>query len=162
MCSLTFVITIFCCCLLRLLIYTCISSLSYMINVIFLHLGVLVILMNVKDVQTNDFSNFVFRFCLVHPLCKHYCDVIISDGDSNHRRLDCLLNRLFRRRSKKTSKPSVTALCEGNPPVTGGFPSQRSGDAEDVSIWWRHPVLGRMSSRARKRSELLKLQALKI
>ena len=33
------------------------------------------------------------------------------DGVSNHRRLDCLLNRLFRRRSKKTSKLRVT----GNP-----------------------------------------------
>ena len=51
------------------------------------------------------------------------------DGVSNHRRLDCLLNRLFRRRSKKTSKLSVTGLCEGNPPVTDGFPSQRASNA---------------------------------
>ena len=46
------------------------------------------------------------------------------DGVSNHRRLDCLLiihNRLFRRRSKKTSKLHVTGLCEGNSPVTGEF-----------------------------------------
>ena len=35
------------------------------------------------------------------------------DGVSNNRRLDCLLNRLFRRRSKKTSKLRVTGLCEG-------------------------------------------------
>ena len=35
------------------------------------------------------------------------------DGVSNHRRIDCLLNRLFRRRSKKTSKLRVTGLCEG-------------------------------------------------
>ena len=34
---------------------------------------------------------------------SHYSDVIMSDGVSNHRRLDCLLNRLFRRRSKKIS-----------------------------------------------------------
>ena len=52
------------------------------------------------------------------------------DRVSNHRRLGCLLNRLFRRRSKKTSKIRVTGLCEGNPPVTGGFPSQRAGHAE--------------------------------
>ena len=39
-------------------------------------------------------------------------------GVSNHRRLDCSLNRLFRRRSKKTSKLRVTVLCEGNSPVT--------------------------------------------
>ena len=40
------------------------------------------------------------------------------DSVSNHRCLDCLLNRLFRRRSKKTSKLRVTGLCEGNSPVT--------------------------------------------
>ena len=39
---------------------------------------------------------------------------------SYHRRLACLINRLFRRRSKKTSKFRVTGLCEGNPPVTCG------------------------------------------
>ena len=39
------------------------------------------------------------------------------DGVSNHRRLDCLLNRLFWRRAKKTSKLRVTDLCEGNSPV---------------------------------------------
>ena len=36
------------------------------------------------------------------------------NGVSNHRRLDCLLNCLFRRRSKKTSKLRVTGLCERN------------------------------------------------
>ena len=41
---------------------------------------------------------------------------------SNHRRLDCLFNRLFRHRSKKTPTPCVTDHCEGNPPVTGEFP----------------------------------------
>ena len=39
---------------------------------------------------------------------------------------------------KKTSKLHVTGLCEGNPPVTGGFPSQSSSNAENVSIWWHH------------------------
>ena len=35
------------------------------------------------------------------------------NGVSNHRRLDCLLNRLLRRRSKKTSKLRVTGLWGG-------------------------------------------------
>ena len=39
------------------------------------------------------------------------------DGVSNHRRPDCLLNRLFIRRSTKTSKLLVTGFSEGNPPV---------------------------------------------
>ena len=38
------------------------------------------------------------------------------NGVSNHQRLNCLLNRSFRRRSKKTPKLCVTGLCEGNPP----------------------------------------------
>ena len=36
---------------------------------------------------------------------------------SNHRRLGGLLSRLFRHRSRKTSKLRVTGLCEGNPAV---------------------------------------------
>ena len=59
------------------------------------------------------------------------------DGVSNHRRLDCLHNRLFWRRSKKTSKLLVTDICEGNSAVTGEFYAQR---VEIVSIWWRHYV----------------------
>ena len=60
------------------------------------------------------------------------------DGVSTPRRLDCLLNGLFRCRLKKTSKPRVTGLCDGNSPVTGEFPVQRASDAENVSISWRH------------------------
>ena len=60
------------------------------------------------------------------------------DGVSNHQRLDCLLNCLFRRRSKKKSKLRVTGLCKGNPPVD----SPRKGPVrrkffpfDDVSMW---------------------------
>ena len=49
-----------------------------------------------------------------------------------------LLNRLFRRRSKKASKLCVTGLCAGNSPVTGEFPAQMTSNAENASIWWRH------------------------
>ena len=59
-------------------------------------------------------------------------------GVSNHQPHDCLLNRLFRRRSKKTLKLRVTGLCVGNSPATGEFPAQRASNAENVSIWWRH------------------------
>ena len=64
------------------------------------------------------------------------------DGLSNHQPRDCLLNRLFRRRSKKTSKLRVTGLCAGNSPGTGEFPAQRASNAENVSIWWRHHGFG--------------------
>ena len=58
----------------------------------------------------------------------------------NHQPHHCLLNRLFGRRSKKTSKIRVTGLCAGNSPRTGEFPTQRASNAENASIWWRHHV----------------------
>ena len=68
------------------------------------------------------------------------------DNVSNHQPHDCLLNRLFRRRSKKTSKLRVTGLCAGNSPGAGEFPSQMASYAENVSmfphkasdaeLWW--------------------------
>ena len=66
----------------------------------------------------------------------HYSDGIMSAMVSNHWRLKCLPNRLFRHRSKKTSKLSITGVCEGNSPMTGKFPAQRASKAENVSIWW--------------------------
>ena len=61
------------------------------------------------------------------------------DSVSNHQSYRaCLLNRLFRRRWKKTSKLRVTGLCVGNSPVTGEFPAQMASNAENVSISWRH------------------------
>ena len=70
-------------------------------------------------------------FALLWPHIEH-------DGISDHRRLDCLFNRLFRRKSQKTSKLRAIGLCEGNSPVTGEFRAQRASDGENVSIWWRH------------------------
>ena len=64
------------------------------------------------------------------------------DSVSNHQPHDCLLNRLFRRRSKKTSKLRVTGLCAGNSPETGEFPAQMASYVENFSIWWRHHVEG--------------------
>ena len=56
------------------------------------------------------------------------------DGVSNQQPHHCLLNHLFKRRSKKTSKLCITGLCEGNSLVTGAFPTQSASNAENVSI----------------------------
>ena len=47
------------------------------------------------------------------------------DGVSDHQPHGCLLNRLFRRRSKKTSKLRVTGLCVGNSPGPVNSPHKR-------------------------------------
>ena len=52
------------------------------------------------------------------------------DSVSNHQPHDCFLNRLFRRRSKKTSKLRVTGLCVGNSP--GEFPAQMASNTEKM------------------------------
>ena len=49
---------------------------------------------------------------IVALLWRHNGRVAVS----NHQPSDCLLNRLFRRRSKQTLKHRVTGLCAGNSP----------------------------------------------
>ena len=51
------------------------------------------------------------------------------DSVSNYQPRDCFLNRLFRHRSKKTSKLRVTSICAGNSPETGEFPLQMASNA---------------------------------
>ena len=68
---------------------------------------------------------------------------------SKHQPRDCLLNRLFRRRSKKTSKLRVTGLCEGrNSSVTcvNWVNNREAGDLRrhrahyDVTVMNNHNV----------------------
>ena len=83
-------------------------------------------------------SKVLYKHCSIHSL--QWCHNE-RDGFSDYRHLYCLLNRLFRRGSKKASKLRVTGLCEGNHPVTGGFLSQRISNTENVSIWCRHHII---------------------
>ena len=52
------------------------------------------------------------------------------NGVLNHQPHDCLLNYLYRCRSKKTSKLRVTGLCDENSPETGEFPAQRVSNSK--------------------------------
>ena len=92
----------------------------------------------------KSLSNNISPDCISAPefaaFDNHYYDVIMSAIASqiSHQRLYCLHKRLFRRRSKITSKLRVTGLCAGNSPGTGEFPAQKASNEENVSIWWRH------------------------
>ena len=76
--------------------------------------------------------------------CSHICSLALQwlhnehDSLSSHQPHDCLLNHIFRHRSKKTSKLRLTGLCAGNSPWTTEFPAQMASNAENGSIWWRH------------------------
>ena len=55
-------------------------------------------------------------------------------GILNHQQLNCLLNGLFMLSTKKTSQLCILAFCEGNPPATGGFHSQRTSNATSIFL----------------------------
>ena len=93
-----------------------------------------------KSHCTNEMIIWLFYLLmgflkLSKPLHWHHNG---RDSVPNHQPHDCLLNRLFRCRSKKTSKLCVTGLCVGNSSGTGEFPAQTANNMENVSIWWRH------------------------
>ena len=69
------------------------------------------------------------------------------DGVSNHQSHGCLLNRLFRRRSKITSKLRVTGLCVGNSPGPVNSPhkgpvTRKMFPFDDVIMWGKPRVAG--------------------
>ena len=83
----------------------------------------------------RNYSQYINNVKFVTSLqwCHNECD-----GISDHWYLYCLLDHLFWRRSKKTSKLHDTDLFEGNSLVTSEFSAQWGSNAENVSIWWRH------------------------
>ena len=97
---------------------------------------------------------YVITFSKLPVICWHNNFIGISSqwghnervGISNHQCQDCLLNHLFRHRSEKTSKLCVTGLCEGNSLVTCEFPTQRTSNTKNVSIWWCHNDCGLFDS----------------
>ena len=63
----------------------------------------------------------------------------VHEGVSNHPSHHCLLKRLFRWRSKKTSKLRVTSFVRG----IHRWPMNcrtKASNAENCSIWWSHHV----------------------
>ena len=57
-----------------------------------------------------------------------------------------LLNYLLWLTSAKHQSSALLALCEGNSPVTGEFPTQTVSNAEKAFIWWRHHEMVQVKS----------------
>ena len=72
-------------------------------------------------------------WCRLYVIVKPW-----SQDASSHRQLNRLFNSLFRVIRKKHESPALLAICKGNSPITGVFPSQRARNAESVSMSWRH------------------------
>ena len=93
-----------------------------------------------RDSLRSRFSVIYWNKTPADVWCKFTLQWRHNDHDSvsNNQPHDRLLNCLFGRRSKKTSKLRVTGLRVGNSLETGEFPAQMASNAENVSIWWRH------------------------
>ena len=80
---------------------------------------------------------------MVHDRENHYNDVIISAMAFQITSLTIVYSSFYLGADQeKTSKPRVIGLCAGNSSVTGEFPAQRTRNAENISIWWRHHETG--------------------
>ena len=93
---------------------------------------------NLLQFSSLKFALILVINCLNHDTFSLQWHHSGRNGISNHQPHDFLLDRLFRRRSKKTSKLCVIGLFAGNSPLTDDFPTQVASNAENVSIWRRH------------------------
>ena len=84
---------------------------------ILIHMKILFKVYRHQTTQKHNQAQTLFMewiiFKLIDSLRWRHND---NGGVSNHQPHYCLLNRLFRHRSKKTSKLRVTGLCVGNSP----------------------------------------------
>ena len=71
------------------------------------------------------------------PTVGHYIDVTISAMASQITGISDVYSTVCSGAHQRKHQSSTSLAFERNPPVTGGFPSQRASNAENVSIWWR-------------------------
>ena len=70
----------------------------------------------------------------------HYSDVMTSAMASQITSVSIVSLNVYSREDQIKHQILRHWLCEGNPAVIGGFPSQSVSNAENVFIWWRHHV----------------------
>ena len=117
-------------------------------------LGIPIIGISLLTIPLHIENSYAFKMTFLYGNWPHlvFWEGVISislqwhhnehHGAWNHQPHDCLLDCLFWRRSKNTSKLCVTGLREGNSLVTGEFLAQRASNAENVYIWWHHHEIG--------------------
>ena len=108
------------------------------------YLGFMLFNMNITDVLMPIGSRESLTNMVVEPdprrqtpgVAQHYVILITVTphefyGFSNHRQL-CSFNSSFKQTTKKTKKPCITGVCEGNQLVTDGLPSRWMSNADNV------------------------------
>ena len=97
---------------------------------------VVVILTTTGTTNGDNAVSMMFQICNFH-----HNDAIMSAMVSRTTGVSIVYSIFCSGADKiRPSNPRSTGFCEGNPPLTGGFPSQRASRAENVSICSRHPA----------------------
>ena len=68
----------------------------------------------------------------------HYSDVMISATASQITGIPIVCPTVCSGADQRKHHSSALLAFVRDAPATGGFPSQRASNAENVSIWWRH------------------------
>ena len=98
-----------------------------------------------RNIKVSKAPYIWFAFCCVllrfgTGYFTHCSDVIMDAMASQITSFTIVYSTVYSCADQRNHQSSASlALCEGNSPLTGEFPSQR---ASNVSIWWRHRVLG--------------------
>ena len=88
--------------------------------------------MEVVIVTTSGTTNY-------ENIIKHYSDVIMSVISSQITGVSSVCSTVCLGADRRKHHKALRQWSLwGKPPVTGGFPSQRASNAENVAIWWRH------------------------
>ena len=116
--------------LLRLCQYTSITH-SYILLITWYRGGAF----NPSDASLSYAHVEITKWCI----CTHYSDVTMRLMTSPINIVWNICSTICSgAHPRKHQKSTSLAFMRGIPPVTGGFPSQRANNAENVSIWWRH------------------------
>ena len=85
-------------------------------------------------------SHIEISMCFdIGVVLRHYSDVIMSMKASQITGVSIVYSIICSDvDQRKHQRSALMALCVGNSPVTGEFPAQRTSNAEQASIWWRH------------------------
>ena len=78
--------------------------------------------------------------CAVYHIEYDYSDVIMSSMASQIISLTIVCTTVYSDADQRKHQSSTSLAFGRNSPVTGEFPAQRTSNAENVSIRWRHRV----------------------
>ena len=91
-------------------------------------------LFGIDDALLVQYITSVTRFLCYSIRVIHYGDVIMGAMASQITGVSIVCSTVCWGADLENIKLRVTGLCDGNPPITGGFPSQRASNVENISI----------------------------